>query len=160
MGQPQLRSDLAVLKRSSWVPYGNRHAAASRLDKMTTIELKTLRTALNNKLAEIGGSNGSREALAIDMSPDELDRIQNASEREYAMRDLERNSTRLREVRQALLRMEHGVYGTCLNCEEEIKPRRLSAIPWAALCISCQEAADIAALSGDGEEADPLELAA
>jgi DnaK suppressor protein len=29
-----------------------------------------------------------------------------------------------------------------MHCEEEIKPKRLDALPWAAFCINCQEAAD------------------
>jgi DnaK suppressor protein len=29
-----------------------------------------------------------------------------------------------------------------MHCEEEIKPRRLEAVPWAPYCIRCQEAAD------------------
>lgn len=31
---------------------------------------------------------------------------------------------------------------TCLHCEEEIKPKRLDAVPWTKFCIRCQEAAD------------------
>jgi RNA polymerase-binding transcription factor DksA len=30
----------------------------------------------------------------------------------------------------------------CLNCEEEIAAKRLAAVPWAALCIVCQEVAE------------------
>jgi DnaK suppressor protein len=38
--------------------------------------------------------------------------------------------------------MADGSYGTCLHCEEEISPKRLDAVPWAAYCIRCQEIAD------------------
>ena len=48
----------------------------------------------------------------------------------------------LRNVRAALGRIRDGSYGTCLHCEEEIKPRRLEAVPWTPYCIRCQEAAD------------------
>jgi DnaK suppressor protein len=29
-----------------------------------------------------------------------------------------------------------------MHCEEEIKIKRIEAVPWAAFCIRCQEAAD------------------
>ena len=28
------------------------------------------------------------------------------------------------------------------ECDEDIHPKRLAAVPWAALCIQCQEAID------------------
>ena len=42
----------------------------------------------------------------------------------------------------SLARMADGSYGICLHCEEEIKPKRLDAVPWTKYCIRCQEAAD------------------
>ncbi|MBV8732152.1 MAG: TraR/DksA C4-type zinc finger protein, partial [Acidobacteriia bacterium] len=30
----------------------------------------------------------------------------------------------------------------CQHCDEEIKPKRLQAVPWTMYCIRCQEAAD------------------
>jgi DnaK suppressor protein len=91
---------------------------------------------------ELGRGSFNREAVAISMIPEELDRIQEASERDWAMSNLERNSNRLREVRAALDRIELGVFGICAGCEETINPKRLEAVPWASRCIVCQEAAD------------------
>jgi DnaK suppressor protein len=42
-------------------------------------------------------------------------------------------------VDEALLRVEDEEYGSCQNCEKEINPKRLAAIPWARYCLSCQE---------------------
>jgi len=69
--------------------------------------------------------------MAIEASPDELDRIQHASERDYAMGNLERDSVRLREVRTALGRIRAGTFGVCAGREENISPKRLAAVPWA-----------------------------
>jgi DnaK suppressor protein len=68
--------------------------------------------------------------------------VQLAGERELAIRNLDRESNLLRNVRLALARMADGSYGTCLHCEEEIKPKRLDAVPWTPYCIRCQEASD------------------
>jgi DnaK suppressor protein len=45
-------------------------------------------------------------------------------------------------VRGALRRIDEGVFGVCLHCEEDINPKRLNAVPWTPFCIQCQELAD------------------
>jgi DnaK suppressor protein len=96
---------------------------------MTKTELNTFRTALQNRQAELGNGTRNREALAIETSPEELDRIQHAGDREWAMRSLERNSNGLREVRAALQRIDAGTFGICTDCDESINPKRLAAAP-------------------------------
>ena len=48
----------------------------------------------------------------------------------------------LRQVEQALRRMEAGEYGICDRCRDEIDFARLKAVPHAALCMSCQKLAE------------------
>ena len=109
---------------------------------MTKIELKKSRSILQAQQAELEGVLRNRDALTIETSPDELDRIQHATERELAIGKMERESILLRGVREALGRMDAGTFGICLECEEEISPKRLAAVPWSPLCIVCQEAYD------------------
>jgi DnaK suppressor protein len=109
---------------------------------MTNTELNTFRRALENREAELGNGNRNREALAIETSPDELDRILYASERDMAIGNFERVSSWLLEVRTALRRIDTGTFGICVGCEENINPKRLAAVPWASACIVCQEAVD------------------
>jgi len=127
---------------------------------MTKIELNAFRKTLENGRKELGNGNRNREALAIETSPDNLDQIQHASERDYAMGNLERNSNRLREVRAALGRMDAGTFGICLGCEENINLKRLAALPWTAFCIACQELADRAQRTPQNEMDTPLGMAA
>jgi DnaK suppressor protein len=50
------------------------------------------------------------------------------------------NSERvLAQVEAALSRFEQGVYGVCEQCGEYIDPARLKALPYATLCMSCQQ---------------------
>jgi DnaK suppressor protein len=83
-----------------------------------------------------------REGIAIENTPDALDEVQVAGVREMETRSLERETRMLRDVRAALKRIKESVYGVCLRCEEEISLKRLNAVPWAPLCISCQELED------------------
>lgn len=106
---------------------------------MTTAELKKFRTVLESRHKDLASFAKDRETIAIDSSADMLDQIQAASERELAIRNLERDSLRMREVAVALALIDEGAYGICLACEEEIGLKRLTAIPWAATCLACQE---------------------
>ena len=45
----------------------------------------------------------------------------------------------LREINEALQRMDQNTYGICMECEEPISNRRLDAVPWARYCVTCQE---------------------
>jgi DnaK suppressor protein len=71
-----------------------------------------------------------------------MDEIQYASERDMAIRSVDRESALLRDVRAALRRVQDGTFGTCIDCESAISPKRLAAVPWAPRCIQCQEVAD------------------
>ena len=109
---------------------------------MTKIELKKFTATLAARASELEGLIRNREAAAIETSADALDQIQHAVERELALGTLARESSGLRETRAALRRIEDGSYGVCMDCEEEINLKRLTAVPWAARCIACQERAD------------------
>jgi DnaK suppressor protein len=109
---------------------------------MTKTELKKYKDILEAKLAELAQVLRNRDGITIEKSPDALDEVQNAAERELAIRNLDRESNLLRNVRAALARIDEGTYGVCLHCEEDISPKRLNAVPWAPFCIQCQEMAD------------------
>jgi DnaK suppressor protein len=117
---------------------------------MTKTELNKFREILERKQAELAHVLRNREAIAIEKSPDALDEVQHAAERELAIRNLDRESNLLRNVRAALRRIEEGAYGTCVHCEEDISPKRLNAVPWTPYCIQCQEMAD--RIKEDGTE--------
>ena len=109
---------------------------------MNKTDLERYKRILEAKQAELSAGIRNRDDIVIEKTPDALDEVQLAGERELAIRNLDRESSLLRNVRLALARIADGSYGTCLHCEEEIKPKRLDAVPWAAYCIRCQEAAD------------------
>jgi DnaK suppressor protein len=97
---------------------------------------------LTRKEADLDRILRQRDAIAIEKSADQIDEIQFATERDLAMRNMDRDSILLREVKAALGRLRDGCFGACVQCEEAISPKRLVAVPWAQRCIQCQEAAD------------------
>lgn len=109
---------------------------------MTNAEIKKYRETLEAKQAELIYLLRNREGIEIEKSPDALDEVQRASEREFAIRTLDRESALLRNVRAALQRINQEQFGICLHCEEDISVKRLNAVPWTPYCIECQEQYD------------------
>jgi DnaK suppressor protein len=109
---------------------------------MTKHDIDIFVSALKAQEAETSRTLQSRESIRVEKSADEFDEIARAVARDIAIQNLDRESCLLRNIRTALLRANEGTFGKCLHCEEEISRRRLQAVPWAALCLACQEAAD------------------
>jgi len=47
---------------------------------------------------------------------------------------------RMKLIDSAIGRIEQGKYGLCMKCGKKIPRERLTAIPYALLCIECQSA--------------------
>jgi DnaK suppressor protein len=125
---------------------------------MTQTEINKYKAMLEAKQAELSAGLRNRDDIAIEKTPDAIDEVQLAGERELAIRNLDRESNLLRNVKGALVRIADGSYGVCMHCEEDIKIKRLDAVPWTKYCIKCQEAADRHEF--ETETGDSLELLA
>lgn len=121
---------------------------------MTKNELNRFRATLMLRVAGLERPANHREEITVERSADHLDEIQAASERALAVSNLDREFTELRRARAALRRIEEGSFGACQECEEDIHPKRLAAVPWAALCLRCQEAADGSFEEAQGSRCD------
>jgi DnaK suppressor protein len=113
------------------------------------MDMKTVHSAVNGfqavlerKESELAQVVRKRAGIAIEKSADQMDEIQFATERDLAIRNVNRDSGVLRDVKDALRRIRDGSYGACIECESAISPKRLAAVPWAGRCIQCQDAAD------------------
>ncbi len=109
---------------------------------MVYSDLQGFKGILETMMGSIEQPLRRREEIAIENAPDTIDRVQQAAERELAICQIESSFSRLQNIRLALERIEDGSYGTCLRCENDISPKRLQAVPWAACCIRCQDIAD------------------
>lgn len=56
-------------------------------------------------------------------------------EQEFALNLMDSERKLLREIEDALERMENGVYGICEGTSEQIGNARLDAKPWARYCM-------------------------
>jgi DnaK suppressor protein len=116
----------------------------------------TYQQTLERKAEEIRQSMSAQKAAQVvsrlDIPSDEGDLSQQSHEEWIFLNRNTIDMNLLREISAALHRIETGHYGVCLECEEEISPKRLNAVPWARYCVVCQEAVATGIVSGDREE--------
>ena len=62
-----------------------------------------------------------------------------SAEQDLDLTLMEMQADTCRRIDEALQRLEQGTYGSCEECDEEIPAARLQALPFATLCMTCQE---------------------
>ena len=97
--------------------------------------LETERTRLLTELSQTNVVERENLGYGNHMADDATEAFEQA--KDLALRqNLERL---LDQVEDALERFEAGTYGLCEQCGVEIDPARLKALPYATLCLSCQQ---------------------
>ncbi len=109
---------------------------------MTKTEMDRFRAALTARIAELERFTRNRDGIVVERSADQLDEIQAASQRALVVCNLDREFSQLQNARAALRRIQEGSFGICQECDQDIHPKRLAAVPWATFCIRCQERID------------------
>jgi len=125
---------------------------------MNNDRINEKKLAMEQMLRELTGESVRRTELQIETFADSLDQIQSAADRDFAVIRLDQRAKLAREVRTALHKIDDGSYGICEECEEPIAPRRLDALPFAKLCVHCQQQAE--SYTSDADSAPLLEEAA
>jgi DnaK suppressor protein len=123
------------------------------------LEMREFRRVLEAKYEELSSSASNRDEIVVETTADEIDRLQQQLSRDMAVRNLDRTSVLLKNIRAALGRIEEEIYGVCLRCDEPIPEKRLKAVPWASHCLVCQETID-RGHAADEDDNDTIAFAA
>jgi len=103
-------------------------------------QLQALRSALLTQIAEQRGGSRSRADVAADHFMNAEDsHAQVTSQRDLEFAINEHETAELAELELALLRLDAGTYGVCIDCAAPIPEARLKARPEAQRCMACQE---------------------
>ena len=78
---------------------------------------------LERKHAELMGGLRNRDGIAIEKSADQMDEIQYATERDLAIRNVDRESTLLRQVKAALRRIHDGSIRNMRRLRRDHQPK-------------------------------------
>lgn len=79
-------------------------------------------------------ASGDLSSMPIHMADIATDNF----EKELNLDFIQRESAELRDIDEALARIEEGTFGLCQVCGKRIRKSRLRAVPHARLCIECQ----------------------
>ncbi len=127
----------------------------------STLKVGPYRNMLQKKADEVRRSMSAQKAAQVvsrlDVPSDEGDLSQQHREEWIFLNRNTIDMKLLREIGDALQRIEQGTYGVCLECEEPISVKRLDAVPWARYCVKCQE--QIAARIALGQQVDEYQEA-
>ena len=69
---------------------------------------------------------------------DSIDLAADSAEKEMMFELNDHERVLLNEIDNAILKLEHNMYGKCEECGEEISEARLKVMPAARMCIKCQ----------------------
>ena len=94
---------------------------------------------LNKRASALAGLGAQTKYLAHAERICEEDQAQNSLDEAVSLRLNGHEYIQLRQIQEALDRLQLGEFGICLSCAEGIPAKRLQALPWAKYCVGCQE---------------------
>jgi DnaK suppressor protein len=125
--------------------------AAPKAKTSRTTRKKKLLTVREKKIGEIKKKLfAQRKALLAEamaalnelpeqtVFPDLGDQASAEIDRNFMLRLRGRERKLLKKIEEALDRIEHGIFGICDKCGQEIDIRRLDARPVTTMCIECK----------------------
>lgn len=85
----------------------------------------------------LDGLKSSSKPVDLQEPIGRLSRMDAIQQQQMALNSRKKAELSLKQIEQALKRIDKGDYGICLSCEEEIPHNRLSAVPESPFCTQC-----------------------
>ncbi len=110
---------------------------------MTKKEKEEFRKKLADKkeaiIQKLSGFINESKEMQSNVAQDLVDKAETSYTKEFLLSLSDAERSQLLMIDDALRRLARDDFGTCQQCGQEIGRKRLAAIPWASLCIDCQE---------------------
>jgi len=94
---------------------------------------------LKTREETLNGLKALDPSLATEMVGDEADLASAHISQTQALNQRDKLLAKIKEIDDALARMENGTYGICEETGEPIEEKRLAAIPWTRLSLEGAE---------------------
>jgi RNA polymerase-binding transcription factor len=109
-------------------------------------DLERFRRALEeekSKLSsELSKNRDAEQETAEEMTQDIADKASSSYTKEFLFSLTDAEREKVKEIDEALDRIEEGNYGLCQRCGNPIAEKRLNAVPWTPYCVDCRELAE------------------
>jgi DnaK suppressor protein len=87
---------------------------------------------LGKSFKDISGEVSSHKMHMADLASDN-------AEEDTSLDLLSSEEKLLRQIQNAIKRIEKKTYGNCSKCGKNLSMKRLKAVPYAELCLNCKE---------------------
>ena len=101
---------------------------------------RRLTSEYESLIKSINRNRTAAEEIKLENTEDEGDLATISHDRDILYNLHEGGFARLRFIQEAIKAIDRGQYGECARCGKDINEKRLEAVPWATMCIRCQEA--------------------
>jgi DnaK suppressor protein len=96
-----------------------------------------------NDLQDAVSRKAVRMKAAPDNLPDLLDQAATEHDRSLDLAIRVRESQQIKEILEAIQRIDRGHFGICVRCGKDISPKRLLRAPISRLCAPCKEKTEL-----------------
>jgi len=108
---------------------------------MTPLEKRELKTKIEIQIEELEKQIETLREKTKPISPDcglgRLTRLEAMGESHVNHKVLDESELRLTRLKNALSRIDHPMFGICIDCEEEIGMGRMEIRPESVRCVGC-----------------------
>ncbi|MDE0796090.1 MAG: TraR/DksA family transcriptional regulator [Alphaproteobacteria bacterium] len=109
-----------------------------------TIDIEKVRKQLEARKAELTASieNAAESAAPVELDQQvqgRLSRMDAIQGQAMAQATIERRRIEIAQINAAFKRMEQNEFGYCVECGDEIAPKRLELNPAIARCVECAD---------------------
>lgn len=95
--------------------------------------------SLRNEYETLVDRVADREAIVASRESDHLEELDRQANVALILAGMDSRWRKRKEIGLALKRLADSEYGLCVDCDQEISPKRLEALPCATLCRDCQQ---------------------
>ncbi len=115
-----------------------RAADLKRFKKLLLVYREQLASSMDSMEDEALSRNRQEASGDLAVLPEMVDIASDSYNQEFTIGLIQNQNQVLRMIDEALAKIGSGQYGICESCNQSIKKARLSALPYARLCIECQ----------------------
>ena len=134
--------------------------ATKTLKRLSSARSVTLRKIMLEKRVQLmkeiqnqlGQSLTEEQQRRFESAMDSGDQALLDLEREMGISLQEKRNRERQMIDEALVSLEEGTYGICVECGTEISEKRLAVMPFARLCVECQEKIELLEKIERGEQ--------
>ena len=141
-----------VKKRTAAPAKTPKRLPSSRSTTLRKIMLEKRVQLMKEIQSQLGQSLTEEQQRRFESAMDSGDQALLDLEREMGISLQEKRNRERQMIDEALVSLEEGTYGICVECDTEISEKRLAVMPFARLCVECQEKIELLEKIERGEQ--------